>query len=129
MKNFKKIAALLVSALLILAMMAPAFADDPAYDAKVSVTALEEGDVAHFYKVVEWVGETDDNVSGWKAVAPFNTILTKDVLTKVLVGTKQATQEDVDAKKATKVGQLIDPTGINGYISEAASIAIGRTLA
>ena len=50
-------------------------------DKTVTVSGLETGDVAHFYKLVEWVGITPETqndanvVSGWKAVAPYQTYL------------------------------------------------------
>ena len=84
----KKILALVLAALMLVAMAVPAFADDdpaPAYDYPLTVTGLATGDTVKFYKVVEWVGETDDNsdVSGWKAVDAYKTVLTKDVLKAV----------------------------------------------
>ena len=74
----------------------PAAATTPDYDAKVSVTGLEAGDVAHFYKIVEWVGEADGNVKGWKVVSPFSFDLNA-----VLVGTPAS--EGVEAVPATGI--------------------------
>ena len=99
--------------------------EEPAYDHPLKVTGLAKDDVAHFYKVVEWVGEATGNVKGWKAVSPFDTILTTEKLTEVLIGSKTATAEDVAAGKAAKVGDLYDPTGITselaGQLARAAS--------
>ena len=82
-KNFKLVLALVLSVMMIMGSVA-AMAEDPApaYDGKVSVTALAKGDVAHFYKVVGWVGEASGNVKGWNVVSPFNFDLNA-----VLVGT------------------------------------------
>ena len=130
MKNMKKILALLIAVLMV-ATMIPAMAADE-FDAKVSVTGLAAGDVAHFYKVIEWVGETtdDSDVSGWKAVAPFTTILGKDALFAALIGTTQATQADVDKSDSdgiTAVGQWIEPTGITAELAGQLARAVGTT--
>ena len=102
MKNMKKILALLVAVLMMLSVMVPAIADDYTGDTSVKVTGLAEGDVAHFYQVLEWVGgAAQDNVAGWKAKAPFDTILTKAKLTEVLVGT--AATETEEKKPATGI--------------------------
>ena len=90
-----------------------AFAADPEpdYDAKVSVTNLTEGDAAHFYKIVEWVGEADGNVKGWKVVSPFNFDLNA-----VLVGTPAS--EGVAAVAAT---------GITAELANTVSATAGKT--
>jgi len=83
----------MISVLLVLSSIA-VLAEDPAkdYDYPLTVTGLAQGEVAHFYKVIEWVGETEDDsdVSGWKAVSPFDSILNKTALTAVLVGNPKA---------------------------------------
>ena len=66
--------ALVIATVMVLAMSLPVFASDttaPAYDSKVSVTGLANGDVAHFYKVVEWVGSASGNYKGWAAVSGY----------------------------------------------------------
>ena len=70
----------------------PAAATEPAYDYPLTVTGLASGDTVKFYKVVEWVGETSDNsdVAGWKAVGPYDSVLTKAVLKAMLVGDPNA---------------------------------------
>ncbi len=139
MKQIKKMMALVIAMVMVLSMSMAAFAADGdgtgegegdtpatvAYDHPLKVTGLAKDDVAHFYKVVEWVGEATGNVKGWKAVSPFDTILTTEKLTEVLIGSKTATAEDVAAGKAAKVGDLYDPTGITselaGQLARAAS--------
>ena len=123
----KKILALVLATLLVLSMVA-AFAADPApatpaYDATVSVTNLTKDDVAHFYKIVEWVGEAQGNVKGWKVVSPFSFDLEA-----VLLGTK-ATQADVDAGKATKVGEYLanSATGITAELANTLASTNGKT--
>ncbi|MBR0381085.1 MAG: isopeptide-forming domain-containing fimbrial protein [Eubacterium sp.] len=90
MKTFKKLTVFMLALILVLTMSVTVFAADeePAYDYPLTVTGLAEGDTVKFYQVVEWVGETDDNsdVAGWKAVSAYDSVLTKDVLTSMLVG-------------------------------------------
>lgn len=130
MKHMKKFLAILLAAVMVMGMSSMVYADDPepgtgdtpaaaepAYDHPLKVTALTKDDVAHFYQVVDWVGDAEGNVKGWKAVAPFDTVLTKEELTKVLIGTRAATQADVDAGKAAKVGDLIEPSGITAELA------------
>ncbi len=134
MKHLRKLLTLVVALVMTLGLVAPVFAEgegndpaDPAdptptatptpdYDHPLAVTGLAEKDVANFYQVIEWAGEDTDAVAGWKAVAPFATVLTKEELTKVLLGTP-ATAEDVTAGKATKEGELINPTGITAELA------------
>jgi len=68
----KKILALVLAVMMLAAMALPVMAETVDYDTKVSVTNLEKGDVAHFYKIVEWVGDATGNYKGWKAVSPFS---------------------------------------------------------
>lgn len=96
-------------------------AEDPttAYDAKVSVTGLTNGDKVNFYKLIEWVGAQADgsDVSGWKATAAYKDVLTKEVLQNVLIGEKIADDAAVAAGKAAKVGDRYDPTGITATLA------------
>ena len=69
----------------------------PAYDTSVSVTALTDGDVAHFYQIVEWVGTANGNIRGWAVKDPFNFDLEK-----VLLGDK-ATQASQSLPQAAKL--------------------------
>jgi fimbrial isopeptide formation D2 family protein/LPXTG-motif cell wall-anchored protein len=131
MKNMKKLIALLLTFTLVMAMGIGAMAapDDeggdpapaaPAYDYPLTVTGLsvdEDGnhDTVKFYQVVEWVGETADksDVSGWKAVSAYSSVLTKDVLKSMLVG-------DPDADPA------VAPTGMTSEIAgQLAKLATG----
>ena len=72
---------------MMLSVMVPAIADDTDYDNPLTVTGLKTGDTIKFYKVIEWVGEAEGNVAGWKAIAPYDTVLTAPVLREVIVGT------------------------------------------
>ena len=94
------------------------------YDNPLTVTGLAKDDVVKFYKVIEWVGETNDHsdVSGWKAVAPFDTYLNKTKLTEILIGIKDDPDTEADEKK--------DPTGITSDIAgELAKLASGDGVA
>lgn len=142
----KKILALVLAALMLVAMAVPAFAvdDDPAsaapsaapdYDHPLTVTGLTKGDTVAFYQVIQWVGETSDksDVSGWKAVAPFDTYLTKAKLTEILVGIKDDPEtEDVnEAKAATgitsdvagELAKLASGAGTAGTLNDAGTVA------
>lgn len=117
----KKILSLVLALAMILTLGA-AFAADETYETPLTVTGLETNDVAHFYKVIEWVGETEDNsdVTGWKAVAPFDTYLTKAVLTAILVGTP-------DDPATEGVDEAVAKTGITSEIAgKLASLATGE---
>ena len=114
-KVIRKVIALVLTLVTAFAMATPAFAADPeppAYDKPLTITGLAEGDVAHFYKVIEWVGDASGNVKGWKAVSPFDSVLDEAKLTEVLVGDPEA-----DPK--------VDPSGITaelaGQLAAAAS--------
>ena len=102
MKLIRKLLTLTVALFMMIGLGTAVFAEDPpAYDYPLTVTGLAEGDTVKFYQVVEWVGETDDDsdVSGWKAVSTYSSVLTKDVLKSMLVG-------DPDASPA------VAPTGM-----------------
>jgi len=87
----KKIVSLVLALCLVL-MMGTAFADESTYSGSISVSGLDDGDEVSFYQIVEWVGETTDksDVTGWKAISPYDTVLTTEVLTQVLLGTKNS---------------------------------------
>ena len=129
MKKMKKMIALLLTFTMVMAMGMSAMATQPGgdggdggqtpaaptYDYPLTVTGLAEGDTVKFYQVVEWVGETtdDSDVSGWKAVSAYAGVLTKDVLTSMLVG-------DPNANPA------VAPTGMTSEIAgELAKLATG----
>ncbi len=125
MKNMKKLIALLLTFTLVMSMGIGAMAapGDPEYDVPLTVTGLAEGDVAHFYQVIEWVGDAEGNVAGWKAVAPFDSYLTEENLTDILVGTPVADDPDTpeDESEAS-----VPPTGITSEIAgEIAKLASG----
>lgn len=126
MKKLNKILALVIVALLALTSLA-ALADDPAYDKDVTVTNVDKGDTVKFYKIVEWVGEADGNVKGWKAISPFDTVLTKAKLTEVLVGTPAV---EADPENGIEAAAAIPATGITsdlaGELAKAAKTATAK---
>ena len=100
----KKILALVLALMIMASISVIAETATPAYDTSVSVTALTDGDVAHFYQIVEWVGSANGNIRGWAVKDPFSFDLEK-----VLLGDK-ATQADVEAGNAAKVGDYLPDT-------------------
>ncbi len=134
MKAIKKMVALMLAFMMCLTMGGfsvfaadgddPAPADDPtpaattAYDHPLKVTGLSKGDVAHFYHVVKWDPNNKNNVSGWVAAAPFDSVLDKDTLTKVLVGTP-----------ASEGHEAVAPTGITAELAGKLARAVGTTKA
>ncbi len=116
MKHLRKLLTLVVALVMTLGLAVPAMAEDPApkapdYDYPLTVTGLAKDDTVKFYKVVEWVGEDADAVAGWKAVDAYKGVLTKDVLTAMLVG---------DPDKS------IAPTGMTSEIAgKLAALATG----
>lgn len=127
MKNMKKLSALVVAMLLVLAMAVPAMADPeptpaPTYDYPLTVTGLAKGDTVKFYQVIEWVGDATGNVSGWKAKAPFDSVLDHDKLVEVLVGTPAVA---ADPEHGIEAQEAKAATGITselaGLLAKAAS--------
>lgn len=113
-KTIKRMMAFVIAVVMIASTMGafPAFAADTVnYDKPLTVTGLETGDTATFYKIIEWVGEAEGNVKGWKAVSTYASVLTQDVLTSILVG-------DPDNN--------VKPTGITSEIAgKLADLATG----
>jgi fimbrial isopeptide formation D2 family protein/LPXTG-motif cell wall-anchored protein len=71
MKNFKKIMALVIAAMMIVGTMnMGAFAAAP--DDTIEVSGLQEGDVVKFYQILEWGGSNAASTSGWQYKAPFS---------------------------------------------------------
>ena len=140
MKKMKKMIALMLALVLCLSMTGmSAFAtepdpvdpppaeeeeqEEPSYDAPLTVTGLKTGDVAHFYQVIEWVGEAAGNVAGWKAKAPFATYLTEAKLREILVGTPVEDDPDTPEDESE---DSVPPTGITSEIAgEIAKLASG----
>jgi len=118
-------AAVLVAVMALALGGALAFAADeePAYDHPLTVTGLSTDPAdqsVKFYQVIQWVGETSDHsdVSGWKATDTYASVLTKDVLTAVLVGYKDNPNTDEN--------EAADPTGITSELAgQLAKIAAG----
>lgn len=112
MKKLKKIMALVIALAMTFTMMSVSAFAEEAYDETVSVTGLTEGDVAHFYKIVEWVGSASGNYKGWKAVSPY--VFNPDLGT-VLEG-KAAVPADPTAGTAA---QDAIPAGISATLANA----------
>lgn len=124
MKHLKKVIALVLTLVTAFAMATPAFAVE-AQETPIKVTGLADGDKAHFYQVIEWVGEAEGNVAGWKAKAPFATYLTKEKLTEILVGTP-AVADDPNTTDVDESKPAVAATGITSEVAgEIAKLAEG----
>jgi len=106
----------LVLALAMIMMVGAAFADPDPNAKDVKVTGLAQNDEATFYKIVEWVGETEDHsdVTGWKATSAYSSILTPAVLKAVLVGDPEA-------------NPVVPATGITTELANALAKVTGAT--
>ena len=119
MKRMKKVLALVVAIMMVMTMMSfVSFAEGEAYDTPLTVTGLTDGDTVAFYQVIEWVGNEEGNVSGWKAVAPFDTVLTESKLKEVLVGNSSTPATGITSELAGKLVGLVQGDGTPGVISE-----------
>jgi len=132
----KKILALLLAVMMLFVGMSVAFADgdegdgatDPAetqtpaattdYDHPLTVTGLKTGDTIKFYKVIEWVGEAEGNVAGWKAISPYDTVLNAATLRTVIVGTPAQPAEGTAGEEGYVPAKPATPgTGITSAIA------------
>lgn len=110
MKQIKRLFAAMIAILLVIPLFGTRiFAAD--YDETLTVSGLDNGDVVRFFKLVAWEPGNTDAVGGWVAVSP----MTKTQL-QTIIG-RPATQADVDAGKATEVGQLIEAEGITADLA------------
>ena len=125
MKNLKKIMAIVMAMVMVLAMSITVFAEEqepqtpvatPTYDYPLTVTGLSNNDSVKFYKIIEWVGEADNNVAGWKAVSPYDSVLDKDTLKAMLVGTA-AVEADPDATPPIEGQEAIPATGMTSQLA------------
>ena len=78
MKNFKKIMALIIAAVMIVGTMSSmAVMADDTVPRNITIDGLDNGDVVTLYKVLGWADDTNEAkttkaVSGWYFEAPFN---------------------------------------------------------
>lgn len=135
MKSFKKVLALLVAMVMVLGTMnsmGTVFgAEQP--DSTIEITGLAKDDVVHFYQVIEWVGDATGNVAGWKAVAPFDTVLTEAELIKA-IDTDNENYTGITSELAGKLARVankVEATGLGSPVtvtSNSASLTIGDNL-
>ena len=99
MKNFKKMMALIIAAVMVIGTMGTmtAFADPdaPAYDQSITIDGLDEGDEVNFYQILKWVGSEDKeenlnvaNVDGWDVCEPFESVIKNENMLKDIVDGK-----------------------------------------
>jgi len=124
MKTMKKLMALTLAFVMAMALAIPSFAVETAgkdFDAPLTITGLTNGDEAHFYQVIKWVGNETGNVNGWKAVSPFDTVLDKDTLTAVLSDGK------IDSDLAGKLAVKANGEGTTIVASDGAAVLENST--
>ena len=141
MRKIKKALALLLSAAMVLGMGSMAFAapetkaEETAYDKPLTVSGLEKDGVAHFYQVIEWVGEAEGNVTGWKATEKFAGVLTEDKLKEILVGTEQVPPAGISAElagelaRAAKEATAVEDVTVTGTTAVLENAASGMYMA
>lgn len=142
MKSIKKILALVVATMMVVATMLPAFATETIVpegltaDPAVTITGLDTGDTVTLYKVIEWANNANNTSAGWTLVAPFaSDDACKAVLTKINgkkdEGPYSLTKEDV--KAFTDVinagGSFTNPSGTNNAGTYTATVDPGMYLA
>ena len=110
-------------------------AEETAYDKPLTVSGLEKDDVAHFYQVIEWVGEAEGNVTGWKATEKFAGVLTEDKLKEILVGTEQVPPAGISAElagelaRAAKEATAVEDVTVTGTTAVLENAASGMYMA
>ena len=113
MKNMKKIFALIVAMVMVIATMnfgTFAAVNDTTPDTTLKITGLDEGDTVNIYQVLEWVPS-----EGWNLVDPFNTEEGKAVLAKIQAGT------ELDQNDVTSLSSLVKGSaggGLSGTADE-----------
>ena len=103
-KIFKKMTALAIAVMMVLAMVVPAMA--AVANKRIQINGLEAGDNVKIYKVIEWKADG----SGWAFVSPFNTELSTAEQNEI-IGT-------IDTTKTP-------PTTVAGKITDATAAKMG----
>ena len=114
MKHMKRIVALLLATVMVMAMSMSAFAADgdgttpkagaQTADNPVSVTGLDDGDVAHFYKVIEWQAADETHKGGWVFTEAFKSLTEADM--KAITGDPAADPKVEPALTAELAGKI-----------------------
>ena len=137
MKNFKKMMALIIAAVMVIGTMGTmtAFAEGEvpassaaAFDQTITIDGLDKGDVVNFYQILKWhgsKGEGEDDlpvVDGWEVCDPFDALIDDEDALKDIVDGK------ITSEIAGKLSRLAeDPqftrTVANGATSVKVDIA------
>ena len=114
MKHMKRIVALLLATVMVMAMSMSAMAaqGEQTLDTSISVSGLEEGDTVDFYQVLEF-DQNAKTTGGWKAAAGFTTLTTGEIQTILAL--------DATGKPVTITDDNKDSYGISAAL--AAKIA------
>jgi LPXTG-motif cell wall-anchored protein len=124
MKTMKKLVAILLAAVMVMALAGTALADDPqptstdapastGFDSSVTITGLDAGDAVSLYQVLEWT-----NGTGWVLTEAF-TGLNTDGINAIIAGTG-STLSKADVEAITDFVKSADPA-----ISTTASGSVG----
>lgn len=126
MKQIKRLFAVMIAFLLVVPFFATRlFAAD--YDEKLTITGLTNGDEVHFYKIVKWDPTNADAVGGWVAVAPFDDVLDKAALQKVLgdpTATPAVAKEGITAELAGKLARKAPATSLEDITAASGKVEL-----
>lgn len=126
MKNFKKMMALIIAAVMVIGTMGTmtAFADGEttapvsavAYDQTITIDGLDEGDVVKFYQILKWVGSEEDdlyvgNVDGWDVCEPFKSVIKNEDMLKDIVDGKITSEIAGDLSRAATTVKFTETVG------------------
>lgn len=121
MKNFKKMLALVIAAVMIVGTMSTgtAFAETPnglTADTKVTISGLDANDTVNLYKIIEWDNGTADRRAGWVLTSDFKDKTgMNDLLGRINAVTEGAySLTEADVKLITDVINANKPSKISG---------------
>lgn len=131
MKKFKKILALVVAMVMIIATMniaAFAAAGDLTVNGNLEVSGLDAGDTVTYYQILKWNGtETDDTTQGWTWGKDITAASMSDADLAALVGNGTEGSGSISSTLAGKIAAAVtggtDDTTANGKWSETVTDA------
>ena len=129
MKNFKKMMAMIIAAVMVIGTMGTmtAFAEGevPAssaatFDQTITIDGLDEGDVVNFYQILKWhgskeEGETMPVVDGWEVCDPFDALIDDEDALKDIVDGK------ITSEIAGKLSRLAEDPQFTRTVAKGAT--------